>query len=72
LNHEDDQAVTSRSHFERTLPVGDIVIFDVLGVAPRGSGATEAAARENVRRVAENLKAPYDAFNGEAFLIVPG
>jgi hypothetical protein len=52
--------------------VGDIVIFDVLGVAPRGSGATEAAARENVRRVAENLKAPYDAFNGEAFLIVPG
>ena len=24
--------------------VGDIVIFDVLGAAPRGSGATEAAA----------------------------
>jgi hypothetical protein len=38
---------------------------------PRGSGATEAAAREDVRRVAENLKAPYEDFNGEAFLIVP-
>jgi len=33
--------------------VGDIVIFDVLGAAPRGSGATEAAARDAVRRVAE-------------------
>jgi hypothetical protein len=52
--------------------VGDIVIFDVLGAAPRGSGATEAAAREDVRRVAKTLKAPYDDFNGEAFLIVPG
>ena len=52
--------------------VGDIVIFDVLGAAPRGSGATEAAAREAVRRVAETLKIPYDDFNGEAFLIVPG
>ena len=28
--------------------VGDIVIFDVLGAAPRGSGATEAAARDAV------------------------
>ena len=52
--------------------VGDIVIFDVLGAAPRGSGATEAAARDAVRRVAEALKAPYEDFNGEAFLIVPG
>jgi hypothetical protein len=52
--------------------VGDVVIFDVLGAAPRGSGATEAAAREDVRRVAAALKAPYDDFNGEAFLIVPG
>lgn len=52
--------------------VGDIVIFDVLGAAPRGSGATEAIARDAVRRVAEALKAPYDDFNGEAFLIVPG
>ena len=52
--------------------VGDIVIFDVLGAAPRGSGATEAAARENVRCAAEARKAPYDDFNGEAFLIVPG
>jgi hypothetical protein len=52
--------------------VGDIVIFDVLGAAPRGSGATEAAARDAVRRVAETLKIPYDDFNGEAFLIVPG
>jgi hypothetical protein len=52
--------------------VGDIVIFDVLGAAPRGSGATEAAARDAVRRAAEVLKAPYDDFNGEAFLIVPG
>ena len=52
--------------------IGDIVIFDVLGVAPRGSGATEAAARDAVRRVAEALKAPYEDFNGEAFLIVPG
>jgi hypothetical protein len=33
---------------------------------------TEAAAREHVRCVAETLKAPYEAFNGEAFLIVPG
>ena len=56
----------------RHVRVGDIVIFDVLGAAPRGSGATEAAAREDVRRVAEALKAPYDDFNGEAFLIVPG
>ena len=52
--------------------VGDIVIFDVLGAAPRGSGATEAAARDAVRRVAEALKTPYEDFNGEAFLIVPG
>ena len=52
--------------------VGDIVIFDVLGAAPRGVGATEAAARADVRRVAEALKAPYDDLNGEAFLIVPG
>jgi hypothetical protein len=40
--------------------------------APRGSGATEAAAREDVRRVAESLRAPHEDFNGEAFLIVPG
>jgi hypothetical protein len=52
--------------------VGDIVIFDVLGAAPRGSGATEAAARENVRRAAEARKTPYDDFNGAAFLVVPG
>src|SRR6516162_712306 len=52
--------------------VGDIVIFDVLGAAPRGSGATEAAAREDVRRVAESLRALHEDFNGEAFLIVPG
>ena len=52
--------------------VGDIVIFDVLGAAPRGSGATETAARERVRRVAHSLKARYEDFNGEAFLIVPG
>jgi hypothetical protein len=52
--------------------VGDIVIFDVLGAAPRGSGAMEAAVREDARRVAEALKAQYDDFNGEAFLIVPG
>ena len=52
--------------------VGDIVIFDVLGAAPRGSGATEAAARDAVRRLAEILKIPYDDFNGEAFMIVPG
>ena len=56
----------------RHVRVGDIVIFDVLGAAPRGCGATEAAAREDVRRVAEALKAPYDDFNGQAFLIVPG
>jgi hypothetical protein len=43
-----------------------------LGQRLVGSGATEAAAREHVRRVAETLKAPYEAFNGEAFLIVPG
>jgi hypothetical protein len=47
--------------------VGDIVIFDVLGAAPRGSGATEAAARDAVRRAAEALKAPYDDFNGKRF-----
>ena len=52
--------------------MGDIVIFDVLGAAPHGSGATEAAARDAVRRVAETLKIPYDDFNGEAFLIAPG
>ena len=52
--------------------VGDIVIFDVLGAAPRGSGATEAAARDAVRRVAAALKTPYEDFNGEAFLVVPG
>jgi hypothetical protein len=52
--------------------VGDIVIFDVLGAAPRGSGATEAAARENVRHAAEARKTPYDDFNGAAFLVVPG
>ena len=54
------------------VPVGDIVTFDVLGAAPRGSGATEAAAREDVRRVAENLRAPHEDFNGDAFLIVRG
>jgi len=58
--------------WSRRSRVGDIVIFDVLGAAPRGSGATEATAREDVRRAAENLKAPYEDFNGEAFLIVPG
>src|SRR5262249_46787063 len=40
--------------------VGDIVIFDVLGAAARGSGATEAAARDAARRLAEILKIPYD------------
>jgi hypothetical protein len=49
-----------------------IVIFDVLGAAPRGSAATEVAARDAVRRVAEVLKIPYEGFNGEAFLVVPG
>jgi hypothetical protein len=58
--------------WSRRSRVGDIVIFDVLGAAPRGSGATEAAAREDVRRVAESLRAPDEDFNGEAFLIVPG
>ncbi len=52
--------------------VGDVVIFDVLGAAPRGSGATEAAAREDARRASANLKAPSDDFNGQAFLVVPG
>ncbi len=52
--------------------IGDVVIFDVLGAAPRGSGATELAAREDARRAAAKLKAPSDDFNGEAFLIVPG
>jgi hypothetical protein len=58
--------------WSRRSRVGDIVIFDVLGAAPRGSGATEAAAREDVRRVAKSLRAPHEDFNGEAFLIVPG
>ena len=58
--------------WSRRSRVGDIVIFDVLGAAPRGSGVTEAAARDAVRRVAEALKTPYEDFNGEAFLIVPG
>jgi len=58
--------------WSRRSRVGDIVIFDVLGAAPRGSGATEAAAREDVRRVAESLRALHEDFNGEAFLIVPG
>ena len=60
------RAWSRRSH------VGDIVVFDVLGAAPRGSGATEAAAREDVRRAAESLRAPHEDFDGEAFLIVPG
>ena len=58
--------------WSRRSRVGDIVIFDVLGAAPRGSGVTGAAAREDVRRVAESLRAPREDFNGEAFLIVPG
>jgi hypothetical protein len=37
----------------------------------RGPGATEPAARGDVRHVAESLRAHED-FNGEAFLIVPG
>jgi hypothetical protein len=45
--------------WSRRSRVGDIV-------------TTEAAAWEDVRRAAENLKAPYEDFNGEAFLIVPG
>ena len=49
--------------------VGDIVIFDVLGAAPRGR---HGSSRDAVRRVAETLKIPYGDFNGEAFLIVPG
>ena len=56
--------------WSRRSRVGDIVIFDVLGAAPRGS--TDAAAREDVRRVAESLRALHEDFNGEAFLIVPG
>jgi hypothetical protein len=55
-----------KRNLNRACRVGDIVIFDVLGAAPRGSGATEAAAREHVRRAAETLKAPYEAFNGAA------
>src|SRR5215813_7486841 len=57
--------------WSRRSRVGDIVIFDVLGAAPRGSGATEAAAREDVRRIAESLRAPNEHFKGEDFLIVP-
>src|SRR5262249_28836293 len=52
--------------WSRRARVGDIVIFDVLGAAPRGSGATEAAAREDVRRIAESLRAPHEDCNGEA------
>jgi hypothetical protein len=51
--------------------VRDIVIFDVLGAVRRGSGATEAAARDVVRSVADALKTPCDDFNGKAFLVVP-
>ena len=58
--------------WSRRSRVGDIVIYDVLEATPRGSGATEAAAREDVRCVAESLRAPHEDFNGEAFLIVPG
>ena len=65
------QSLLARA-WSRRSRVGDIVIFDVLGAAPRGSGATEAAAREDVRRIAESLRAPHEDFNGEAFLIVPG
>ena len=54
------RAWSRRSH------VGDIVVFDVLRAAPRGSGATEAAAREDVRRVAESLRVPHEDFDGEA------
>jgi hypothetical protein len=61
-----------KAAWSRRYRVGDIVIFDVLGAAPRGSGATEAAPREDVRRVAESLRAPHEDFNGKAFLIVPG
>jgi hypothetical protein len=57
--------------WSRRSRVGDIVIFDVFGAAPRGSGATEAAARGKMC-VAESLRAPNEDFNGEAFLIVPG
>ena len=64
------QSLLARA-WSRRSRVGDIVIFDVLGAAPRGSGATEAAAREDVRRVAENLRAPHEDFNGEAFLVLP-
>jgi hypothetical protein len=68
----DEQLGSHNWPASRSSRVGDIVIFDVLGAAPRGSGATEAAARKDVRRVAESLKAPHEDFNGEAFLIVPG
>jgi len=54
--------------------VGDIVIFDVLGAAPRGSmcSAPHLAARVLRKQllatrcvgVAEALKAPYEDFNG--------
>ena len=65
------QSLLARA-WSRRSRVGDIVVFDVLGAAPRGSGATEAAAREDVRRVAESLRAPREDFDGEAFLVVPG
>jgi len=42
--------------WNRRSRVGDIVIFDVLGAAPRGSGVTEAAAREDVRREQKALE----------------
>jgi hypothetical protein len=58
--------------WSRRCRVGDVAIFDVLGAAPRGSGATEVDARQDVRRVAKTLRAPYEDFSGEAFLIVPG
>ncbi len=50
---------------------GDVVICDILG-QPSGSGHTETAAREDVRRVAEIIHASLSDLNGEAYLVVAG
>ncbi len=69
---EDDQAVPARARMERTCPPWRRGDFRRARAAPRGPGATEATAREDARRAAAKLRAPYDDFNGEAFLVVPG
>jgi hypothetical protein len=58
--------------WSRRSRVGDIVIYDVLGAAPRGSGATEAALGKMCAVQQKISKRRMRTLMVRVFLIVPG